>query len=222
MGISKAEYIKDIKSHFSSFYYMIISVIQGLTFGFLAHEVLNEAGNKSFLYYLYAICMLLIIMAIIFEYMTIIVLFNWSVRFIDISIPFAFCITELFLIKSFENPSVWFKWIAILFVIAIIAYINTYRLINELEFPILNCQEGIYQSSKKVLVKSIKMSFAGVIIFFTASWIFSTNKFHISNTLVEYIFILVNIAAILMFVKKEQIWFKSIHKKLNLTYKHFF
>ena len=122
---------KRVQDHFSTAYLTLISIIQGVAFGFCAQMVWSQyftANQKvCWSYLIYPGFSMLGIMIVFFSY-------NWFVSIVfsppnlrETVIPFLLGISEVLPMYFFNEPEKWWLFFAIFCTVGGIAYLNTLR-----------------------------------------------------------------------------------------------
>ena len=121
-------YKKMLKLHGSS-YLSLMSIVQGVAFGFLALQVYENFRDYGLVAWILTISTFLIIIFTWNEYVIEIAIFKWVPNLIDASIPFLLSASEIGLVATIkENYQDWYFAFAIFCFFAFIAFYNmSYR-----------------------------------------------------------------------------------------------
>lgn len=113
-----------LRSHGSS-YLSLMSIVQGVAFGFLALQVYQNFRNYGLVAWILTITTFLLIILTWNEYIIGITIFKWVPNLIDASIPFLFSTSEIWLAATIkEKYQEWYLAFFIFCIVALIAFCN--------------------------------------------------------------------------------------------------
>jgi len=117
-------YKKMLRSHGPS-YLSLMSIVQGVAFGFLAYQVHEHSGNYGPVAWILTINTFLLIIFTWNEYIIGITIFKWIPNLIDASIPFLLSASEIGLVATIkEKYQYWYFAFAIFCLVAFFAFYN--------------------------------------------------------------------------------------------------
>lgn len=115
-----------LRSHESS-YLSLMSIVQGVAFGFLALQVYENIRDYGLVAWILTITTFLLIILTWNEYIIGITIFKWVPNLIDASIPFLLSASEICLAATIkEKYQDWYFAFFIFCIVALIAFCNMY------------------------------------------------------------------------------------------------
>lgn len=102
-------------------YLTLLSIVQGVAIGFLGASMPSQPVVSEWLLFAATFAMIVLVWA---EYNMGVAGLSWIPTFRDALIPFALCITEIFLSKLLKQPRYWFYSAALFCVIGFFAFLN--------------------------------------------------------------------------------------------------
>ena len=125
------EILECAKEQSRNFYLTLVSMISSLALGYLLAS-LRPSGSPldraACVYWLQALAVFQCAVLTWHEYAIGTVFFRWATNYVDSLIPFLFGIAEFALVEAMNKAdlSVWFRWLAAIPVLSVLAYLNQY------------------------------------------------------------------------------------------------
>lgn len=107
-----------------TYYLTLISMVQGVVTGFLGANLPSRVGfNVESILFITTFLMIVLMWN---EYVMGVATLRWIPNLLDALIPFAFCISEIFLCNGIKTPVLWFLGAAIFGFVLFLAFLNMY------------------------------------------------------------------------------------------------
>lgn len=192
---------------FGSLYLTLISIVQGVAFAFLVYKVSENEGISP---NAYQIATSLIIVLVTLEYLTVTTFFRWPLSLLDIMIPFALGVGQVFPLAHSANPEHWWTGIAFLATCGIIGYVHSVFRAGREKFDGPQARSA-HRLTRWVLISSAAICAALVPLALYFSRIVSPT----SQAASLYFFIVL----LVLMIAKEQWWCWRMYRVHNLLYR---
>jgi hypothetical protein len=148
---------------FPAGYQTSVSVIQGVALSFLVAATLqaNESGEELAALLLRATMTLLGITLVAYGYLWFTAIIRWPVTWLDIAVPYALGISEIFVANSVADESKWWVALAVFGSMGSLAYLNTRLHVGRIRFGRAAEQGGARDVMQRLLA-SLVLATAGV------------------------------------------------------------
>lgn len=210
--LTRGELKTRTQSIFYSLYFTLVSIIQGVAFGFLIYSWFNKpAGylilaDQKFLHHLIGFFVIAIVS---FEYTTVYMFTHWPLTCLDILISLLLGVTQVLPVYAWERPEVWWTYTGYLCMSGVAAYLNTSWHIQRFKY--------IPEEGFKVVVFFTILSIVLSGMMGIASFIFS-KKVAVSPSL-HPIFLWVFIGFVIGYIAKEQWWAIKMYRVYRIRYR---
>lgn len=120
----KASVIKQLEESFREMYLTLVSIIQGVTFGFLADRLFTTPHPTTEQWLAYAVCFLMMVV-VWMEYMVGSTAFTWIPTLLDSIVPFGLGMAEVpLIIAARMDAGTFLTRLAIFLAVGLLAYTN--------------------------------------------------------------------------------------------------
>jgi hypothetical protein len=216
--INKFAFRNRVQNNFSSAYLTMISIIEGVTFGFIMANTFSTFKVDLPLEFLVYPLMSFATLILTFYFYSYFVSAVYTLpNFRESVIPFCLAATQVIPTFFFNQPKYWWFLFALFCIVSILAFHNTLRSLHPGMYA-ADFQLG-YQKSRMEIVSNICFTIVGLLVAVAAGAVYPNTKIDSSTSLrtYDYVPILAITALIVaMIFKSQKYYLAAIFKEAGL------